>query len=174
MSAYWTVRKTLELANNTGPGDIDNDTPQTFDYIPGEPVQVVKCGFITTTTVVYDTTPSTIEVYRRPTAGASGTQVLFATLTFPTVAPVAGKGVFWNLVVPVAGVTGPVFTDPGYVEAGATFNAAAKNLLAKPGESVFFTVLHDSTSGAGTFFFEVIEKGFGGTDLSNMTEGTVA
>jgi hypothetical protein len=152
------------LANNTGPGDIDNDTPGAYEFIPVQEATLRRVSFVCTTTIVDDTSPATILIYKRPTAGAATDQVQIGKFTLPS-AMAAGQVAYMEV-----GAELPAQTTSAID--GSKLNDSPANVTdtkAVPGESFYFVVGNDSTSGAGSFAFEYEEHGFRDDD-ENVTK----
>ncbi len=157
MDLKWEV-----LANNTGPGDIDNDTPGAYEFIPVRGAKLVEIAFACTTVIVDDTTPASISVYRRPVAGSASNQVQIGSFILPS-AMAAGK-----VARMFVGAALPAQTTLADGSKGNDSPASLVDTYADPGESFYFVVNNDSTSGAGSFAFAYEDHGFSKAD-ANVT-----
>ncbi|MFH1764631.1 MAG: hypothetical protein ABIF09_10605 [Gemmatimonadota bacterium] len=158
---YWANLRHVSLDID----DIDIDSgSDTYDFIPGRPIDLVRVGFIATTDVANAASTVTIQVIWRPTAGVNTSEEVKDTFTVTDTTTISrGSGVYRNLDIPVAQATG---ADGSLVDVGPS-----GPVRVLPGEALQFKVGNAADSGAGVLFFDYVELPFAGEDeLENMSE----
>lgn len=147
-----------DAVRNTALNDLDIDSASgSYEWAPGVPVDVFRVGFSVETAITHGGAGATVDIYYRPTAGASGSQVLIDQWLIVPMA--AGKVAYKDIVVPVAESTA---IDGSKVNVGPD---GPQRIPA--GGSIFFDVNSQGTAGAGRLFIEYWKLPFAGDAIAN-------
>jgi hypothetical protein len=139
----------------------------TYEFVPGDDVEVFRAKFISTTDVVKASGSVVIEVRKRVLVGSSTGSTDYGDwnlITAQTLA--AGSVAYADLTFPVAAAT---------AEDGSTRNVEPTGPIPVDlGQSLLFTVSTAATSGAGILVIDYFKKGSMYTlKKSTTVKGTV-
>ena len=150
-----------DQVHNTALNALDIDSSSgAYEFVPGVPVDVYRAAFVVTTGVTHGGSGATVDIYHRPTAGSSGSQVKQATWLIPPT--VAGKVAYKDLVLPVAETTG---LDGSKVNVGP-----GGPIRIEAGQSILFDVNSEGTAGAGYLVIEFVKLPFAGDTIENAVK----
>lgn len=138
--------------------DLNIDTSDTYEWVPGGPAALIRVGFHATTAVVHNSAACLVTMTLRTIAGTGGSVVDTMQVVANGATLAANSGVYRDIVRPVAQATAE---DGSLRDVGPSGPIIVDN----PNGSVLFTVSVAAASGAGKLWLEYVMLPWAGANI---------